>query len=162
MAQFLQTYDPRGAKQEEQPVVEDQAALPSCLADELLSLEQRQTLAQMDLPTQLSEEDLKDAETLLDTLLGSNTSPEESTPARQQQPTADILKAAVDSEGLSDSGFQSMLEEAQSSSGQYTVANVSHCVTSDGKQVIIVVQRPTEQATSAARKLLPRPSSDDE
>ena len=60
----------------------------------------------MDLPTQLSEEDLKDAETLLDTLLGSNTSPEESTPARQGQPTADILKAAVDSEGLSDSGFQ--------------------------------------------------------
>jgi len=161
MAQFLQTYDPRGVKQEEQPVVEDQAALPSCLADELLSLEQRQTLDQMDLPTQLSEEDLKDAETLLDTLLGSNTSPEESTPARQ--PTADILKAAVDSEGLSDSGFQSMLEEAQSSSGQYTVANVSHCVTSDGKQVIIVVQRPTEQATSAAaRKLLPRPSSSDD
>merc|ERR1711963_273741 len=120
-------------------------------------------LDQMDLPTQLSEEDLKNAETLLDTLLGSNTSPEESTPGRQQQPTADILKAAVDSEGLSDSGFQSMLEEAQSSSGQYTVANVSHCVTSDGKQVIIVVQRPTEASTSAAaRKLLPRPSSDDE
>merc|ERR1711963_375811 len=119
-------------------------------------------LDQMDLPTQLSEEDLKDAETLLDTLLGSNTSPEESTPGRQQQPTADILKAAVDSEGLSDSGFQSMLEEAQPSSGQYTVANVSHCVTSDGKQVIIVVQRPTEQATSAARKLLPRPSSSDD
>jgi len=165
MAQFLQAYDPRGVKQEEEPVVEDQsaqAALPSCLADELLSLEQRQTLDQMDLPTQLSEEDLKDAETLLDTLLGSNTSPEESTPARQGQPTADILKAAVDSEGLSDSGFQSMLEEAQSSSGQYTVANVSHCVTSDGKQVIIVVQRPTEQATSAARKLLPRPSSSDD
>merc|ERR1711963_313927 len=167
MAQFLQAYDPRGVKQEEEPVVEDQsaqAALPSCLADELLSLEQRQTLDQMDLPTQLSEEDLKDAETLLDTLLGSNTSPEEITPARQGQPTADILKAAVDSEGLSDSGFQSMLEEAQSSSGrQYTVANVSHCVTSDGKQVIIVVQRPTEQATSAtARKLLPRPSSSDD
>merc|ERR1719210_2304839 len=166
MAQFLQTYDPRPVKQEEVPVVEDQsaqAALPSCLADELLSLEQRQTLDQMDLPTQLSEEDLKDAESLLDTLLGSNTSPEESTPARQGQPTADILKAAVDSEGLSDSGFQSMLEEAQSSSGQYTVANVSHCVTSDGKQVIIVVQRPTEQATSAAaRKLLPRPSSSDD
>ena len=56
-----------------------------------------------------------------------------------------------------------MLEEAQSSSGQYTVANVSHCVTSDGKQVIIVVQRPTEAATSAAaRKLLPRPSSSDD
>ena len=50
MAQFLQTYDPRGVKQEEQPVVEDQsaqAALPSCLADELLSLEQRQTLDQV-------------------------------------------------------------------------------------------------------------------
>jgi len=164
MAQFLQTYDPRVKKEE--PVVEEQSAqaLPSCLADELLSLEQRQTLDQMDLPTQLSEEDLKDAETLLDTLLGSNTSPEESTPAlqRQQHPTADILKAAVDSEGLSDSGFQSMLEEAQSSSGQYTVANVSHCVTSDGKQVIIVVQRPTEASTSAARKLLPRPSSSDD
>jgi len=103
MAQFLQAYDPRGVKQEEEPVVEDQsaqAALPSCLADELLSLEQRQTLDQMDLPTQLSEEDLKDAETLLDTLLGSNTSPEESTPARKGQPTADILNAAVDSEGL--------------------------------------------------------------
>merc|ERR1711963_1080602 len=100
MAKFLQAYDPRGVKQEEEPVVEDQsaqAALPSCLADELLSLEQRQTLDQMDLPTQLSEEDLKDAETLLDTLLGSNTSPEESTPA-PRQPTADILKAAVDSE----------------------------------------------------------------
>merc|ERR1719367_2528572 len=160
MAQFLQTYDPRVKKEE--PVVEEQSAqaLPSCLADELLSLEQRQTLDQMDLPTQLSEEDLKDAETLLDTLLGSNTSPGESTTARQQQPTADILKAAVDSEGLSDSGFQSMLEEAQSSSGQYAVANVSHCVTSDGKQVIIVVQRPTEP--TSARKLLPRPSSDDE
>jgi len=162
MAQFLQTYDPRVKKEE--PVVEEQSAqaLPSCLADELLSLEQRQTLDQMDLPTQLSEEDLKDAETLLDTLLGSNTSPGESTPAlqRQQHPTADILKAAVDSEGLSDSGFQSMLEEAQSSSGQYTVANVSHCVTSDGKQVIIVVQRPTEP--TSARKLLPRPSSDDD
>ena len=47
MAQFLQTYDPRGVKQEEEPVVEDQAALPSCLADELLSLEQRQTLDQV-------------------------------------------------------------------------------------------------------------------
>jgi len=158
MAQFLQTYDPR-VKQEESVVEEQSAqAIPSCLADELLSLEQRQTLDQMHIPTQLSEEDLKDAETLLDTLLGSNTSPEESTPARQGQPTADILKAAVDSEGLSDSGFQSMLEE--SSSGQYTVANVSHCVTSDGKQVIIVVQRPTEP--TSVRKLLPRPSSDDE
>ena len=69
----------------------------------------------MDLPTQLSEEDLKDAETLLDTLLGSNTSPGESTPAlqRQQHPTADILKAAVDSEGLSDSGFQVRMVTSQ-------------------------------------------------
>ena len=47
MAQFLQTYDPRVKKEE--PVVEEQSAqaLPSCLADELLSLEQRQTLDQV-------------------------------------------------------------------------------------------------------------------
>ena len=51
MAQFLQTYEPSAViKQEpvEEPEVEPaQPALPTCLADELLSLEQRQTLDQV-------------------------------------------------------------------------------------------------------------------
>jgi len=164
MAQFLQTYEPSAIKQElteEQPDAQPaQAALPSCLADELLSLEQRQTLDQMQEPSQLSEEDLRDAEKLLDSLLGNNSYPEEEDAAATQQPQ-DILKTAVDSEGLADSGFQTLLEEAQPSSSRYSVANVSHCVTPDGKQVIIVVQRPTEPARKLT-KLMPRPSTDDD
>lgn len=168
MAQFLQTYEPSAIKQElaeEEPVAQPaQAALPSCLADELLSLEQRQTLDQMQSEEQiLSEEDLKDAEMLLDSLLAYNSSPEEEDAVATQQ-SQDILKTAVDSEGLADSGFQTLLEEAQPSSSRYSVANVSHCVTPDGKQVIIVVQRPTEPAApkKLAKKLMPRPSTDED
>jgi len=154
MAQFLQTYEEPASASIKQELVEEEepedletvqpAALPTCLADELLSLEQRQTLDQMERP-QLSEEDLQDAEMLLDTLLGNSSQEEEEDTAATQQLSTDILQTAVDSEGLADSGFQTLLEETQPSSSRYSVANVSHCVTPDGKQVIIVVQRPAAE-----------------
>jgi len=158
MAQFLQTYEPAASASIKQELVEEEepedlepaqpAALPTCLADELLSLEQRQTLDQMERP-QLSEEDLQDAEMLLDTLLGNSSQEEEEETAATQQLPTDILQTAVDSEGLADSGFQTLLEETQPSSSRYSVANVSHCVTPDGKQVIIVVQRPAPEGPAA-------------
>jgi len=53
-----------------------------------------------------------------------------------------------------------------SQDSRYTVANVSHCVTSDGQKVIIVVQRPeadptpTSYSPASSRKLLlPKPEA---
>merc|ERR1719419_1724510 len=161
MEAFLKSYEAGPATTaglvEESRVVKTE--LPTCLADEVLSHEQRQTLDRMDTSVP-DDADLAAVEELLDTILSSNNSCQAETTAvaATEQPIAtDILQAAVDSEGLSDSGYQTLLTDdlplvsSQTAAAapavvpggsRYSVANVSHCVTPDGQKVIIVVQRP--------------------
>jgi len=138
--------------------------LPETLAEELLSMEQRQTLNNM--PTEfpaMDENDMAQAEELLDMLIAGH--------GQQEQPTTDILQQAMD-----DSGFQGddsvLVEEEEATavapavvpavvpavapavvpavvpavasavapSQTYQVSNVTQLRTADGKNIIIVVQ----------------------
>jgi len=145
MAAFLKSYEAAPAPPSDHSTV--QAAMPCCLADELLSLEQRRTLDQMD-TTVPDDDGLAAVEALCDNLLAANNP--ETTP--EQTAATDILQVAVDSEGLADSGYQTLFTEdlpLVSQEGRYTVSNISHCVTPDGQKVIIVVQRPDPEASQA-------------
>jgi len=164
MAAFLQSYEAVPVSDEPATAVktEMKAEMSSCLADELLSLEQRQTLDQMDTTVPDDDDGLAAVEALCDSLLAANNPP-------QTVAATDILQAAVDSEGLADSGYQTLPTEdlpLVSQDSRYTVANVSHCVTSAGQKVIIVVQRPeadptpTSYSPASSRKLLlPKPEA---
>jgi len=180
MEAFLKSYEAGPATTAglvKESLVTVKTELPTCLADEVLSHEQRQTLDRMDTSVP-DDADLAAVEELLDTILSSsNSSQAETTTAATEQPIAtDILQAAVDSEGLSDSGYQTLLTDdlplvssqtaaapaVVSGGSRYSVANVSHCVTPDGQKVIIVVQRPDpvqepQQQPSPIRRLLPKP-----
>lgn len=162
MAAFLKSYEAAPAAVSEQPVAV-KTELPGCLAEELLSLEQRRNLDQMD-TTVPDDDGLAAVEDLLDSILAANNPPE----TKLVEQTTDILQAAVDSEGLADSGYQTLLTEdlpLVSQDSRYTVANVSHCVTPDGQKVIIVVQRPEVSADpaptqpSSRKLLLPKPEA---
>jgi len=167
MATFLQSYEAVPVSDEPATDVKtelkaEMKAEISCLAEELLSLEQRRTLEQMDTTVPDDDDGLAAVEALCDSLLAANNPP-------QTVAATDILQAAVDSEGLADSGYQTLLTEdlpLVSQDSRYTVANVSHCVTSDGQKVIIVVQRPeadptpTSYSPASSRKLLlPKPEA---
>jgi len=164
MAAFLQSYEAVPVPDEQATAVKTEMkaeVMSSCLADELLSLEQRRTLDQMD-TTVPDDDGLAAVEALCDSLLAANNPP-------QTVAATDILQAAVDSEGLADSGYQTLPTEdlpLVSQDSRYTVANVSHCVTSAGQKVIIVVQRPeadptpTSYSPASSRKLLlPKPEA---
>merc|ERR1719510_2100669 len=112
-------------------------------------MEQRQFLHSLDTPCPtLSENDMSQAEELLDMLLEGDVAEPE------QQPATDILQAAMMSENLhDDSGFvEDPLVAAPETSGfvqeplvaaqetTYGVSNVTQFQTADGNKVIIVIQ----------------------
>ena len=140
MEEFLTSYE----EPKKEPV-QEATELPHNLAEEILSLEQRQTLESMntECPMETStfnDEDIDQAEQLLDMLLAGTASEQ---PAEDEEKPADLLEQAVMSENLHDSGFG---EENEATT--YDVANVSQFTTVDGSNVIIVVQ-PSEPSTSA-------------
>merc|ERR1719510_2381113 len=165
MGQFLSQYEAQDSSMigDSNSAIAESLGVPSgCLADQLLGLEQRQTLSEMMeesheggmgevVETSLTDEEAAQAEELLDAILG-NTSNSQGAQATQSTPQAtDILQAALDSQGLNDSGYQTFVSSGEttlklpvvkSGSKVYQVANVSRCMTADGQQVIIVVQRP--------------------
>jgi len=165
MAAFLKSYEASGAASglDESRAVKSELPI-TCLAEELLNPEQRQTLEQMDTRVPDDDADLAAVEALCDTFLA--TANQEAASAATEQPlNTDILQEAVDSEGLSDSGYQTLLTEdlplvsptaAISGGSRYSVANVSHCVTADGQKVIIVVQRPADPIVQEP-PVVPRP-----
>jgi len=169
MAAFLKSYE--AAPASDSGFDESVKTENTCLADELLNPAQRQTLEQMDTSVPDDDADLAAVEALCDNFLFAvdNGQPDATTAATQQPVYTDILQAAVDSEGLSDSGYQTLQTEdlplvsqtALSGGNRYSVANVSHCVTPDGQKVIIVVQRPEPvvqvvQPQASIRRLMPK------
>lgn len=178
MGQFLSQYEAKDSSMlgDSNSAIAESSGVPSgCLADQLLGLEQRQTLSEMMeishgggmgevLATSLTDEEATQAEELLDALLGNTNNPQgtqvtHSTPQAAPN-TTDILQAAIDSQGLNDSGYQTFVSPSETSSLKlpvvktgskvFQVANVSQCMTADGQQVIIVVQRPSDDLALAA------------
>lgn len=110
---------------------------PDNLADQLLSMEQQQTLSSMDttcpvINGDLSADEVEAAEAIVDELLLK--APEQT----------DILAAAVKSENLHDSGF---VEEPSETS--FNVSNISQFNTNEGR-VIIVIAPPSDATFTAA------------
>merc|ERR1711876_134102 len=174
MGQFLSQYEAQDSSMigdSNSAIAESSGAQSGCLADQLLGLEQRQTLSEMMddsheggmgevMETSLTDEEAAQAEELLDVLLGNTSNPQGTQVTHSTPPaapiTTDILQAAIDSQGLNDSGYQTFLSPSETSlklpivktgSKVFQVANVSRCMTADGQQVIIVVQRPSPVST---------------
>lgn len=125
MEDFLSQYEERGGSV---PDLDD-------LAEQLLSMEQQQTLDSMDTSCpvtngDLTSEDIAAAEKIIDGLF--NDSPG----------TSDILAQAIESENLQDSGF---LEEPFEET-PFNVSNVTQFTTDEGN-VIIVVAPPSNTTT---------------
>jgi len=144
-----------------QPSVVEESALPECLAEELLSMEARHTLNTMDtkFPV-LNENDMTQAEELLDMLL-ADSSPVQQQPAQQQ---TDILQEAMVSQNLHDSGFIEedivVPEETVATTvapKTYNVSNVTQFQMPDGKKVIIVIQ-PASTTGSVAQPAVTKPA----
>lgn len=177
MGQFLSQYEAQDSSMigdSNSAIAESSGAQSGCLADQLLGLEQRQTLSEMMddsheggmgevMETSLTDEEAAQAEELLDVLLGNTSNPQGTQVTHSTPPaapiTTDILQAAIDSQGLNDSGYQTFLSPSETSlklpivktgSKVFQVANVSRCMTADGQQVIIVVQRPSDDLAPAA------------
>merc|ERR1712165_373597 len=169
MGQFLSQYEAQDtpmADDSTSAMVESSGVPSGCLADQLLGLEQRQTLSEMMeesheggmgevIETSLTDEEAAQAEELLDAILGNTNNPQG---AQATPQVTDILQAAMDSQGLNDSGYQTFVSPGEttmklpvvkSGSKVYQVANVSRCMTADGQQVIIVVQRPSDDCAPA-------------
>merc|ERR1719391_507964 len=178
MGQFLSQYEAQDTPMTDDPtsaMVESSGVANSCLADQLLGLEQRQTLSEMMedsheggmgevVETSLTDEEAAQAEELLDAILGNTSTPQATQPTPQ---ATDILQAAMDSQGLNDSGYQTFVSSGEttlklpvvkSGSKVYQVANVSRCMTADGQQVIIVVQRPSDDRAPAAPTVTATPA----
>merc|ERR1711992_359614 len=159
-------------------MVESSGVANSCLADQLLGLEQRQTLSEMMeesheggmgevVGTSLTDEEAAQAEELLDAILGNTSNPQGAQATQSTPQATDILQAAMDSQGLNDSGYQTFVSSGEttlklpvvkSGSKVYQVANVSRCMTADGQQVIIVVQRPSDDRAPAAPTVAATPA----
>lgn len=122
MEDFLSQYEDRG---DSVPDLDD-------LAEQLLSMEQQQTLNSMDTSCpvangDLTSEDIAAAENIIDELL--NKSPG----------TSNFLEEAVKSENLQDSGFvEEPVEETS-----FNVSNVTQFTTDEGN-LIIVIAPPSE------------------
>lgn len=181
MGQFLSQYEAQDTPMTDDStsaMVESSGVPSGCLADQLLGLEQRQTLSEMMeesheggmgevIETSLTDEEAAQAEELLDAILGNTNNPQGAQATQSTPQATDILQAAMDSQGLNDSGYQTFVSPGEttlklpvvkSGSKVYQVANVSRCMTADGQQVIIVVQRPSDDRAPAAPSVTATPA----
>lgn len=154
MATFLSKYESSDEPMENSVVEDVVDSVVENLAAELLTMEQQQVLKTLDtecpfekeVPNAiaLTEEELEQAENLLDDLLGLEEPKEDVV----EQPK-DILEAAVTSENLQDSGF---FDDDTS----FSIAGVSEIQTENGNVIIVV------QSEDAAATATQEPQDDDD